>query len=476
VSTSNLEPAGDQNVDGPRQPDAEMAVANTSVLRPAERAVAPTTPQGNAASTEIETFMDEPNPVERSGRDLSSQQSVQGSRLVLMESRPAAPAPAIAAPAAAGTTSISGAAGAPAPSVARNYTGFRRRIHGRVLVLIGEDAENYADIVDDACSGLVIGGKNALEAVRRMARSHSDRILAVDPWLSEKNYASEEAPFILEVVDEDAPALLPPPTLEEYLQAQIKAGATFATTPTGVVRAGDRRTLKKAVKLVSDLDRDDVVFYVPLEPAWFTRDNVKGLIGVLAACKHPVAIAIADSNGDPYTKVLPALRSVVASLPYAMIWRTDLAGVDLMAHGAKAASVGVLPAKRAAKVPDSFRRASDKTDKRPQVLRPELLRYVRVSYMRDEWYAATEPPPCWCKVCGGREVDRFGTATESRLEAHRHNAVTLTALIEDVANLVGDRSWWRGVARDAVAEHAVLGGQLGRKVEPPASVDAFADA
>ena len=123
------------------------------------------------------------------------------------------------------------------------------------------------------------------------------------------------------MADEDAPALLPAPTLEEYLQAQIGAGATFATTPTGVMRAGDRRSLKKAIRQVNDLDRDDVVFYVPLELAWFTSANVKGLIGVLAACKHPVAIAIADSNGDPYTKVLPALRSVVASLSYGMIWR-----------------------------------------------------------------------------------------------------------------------------------------------------------
>lgn len=475
MSTSNQSRYGDNNVGGLRQPEAGDPVASPTVVRLPERNGVPNTPQGKGETPESETAIDEPSSGERSRRDLTRQQtSAHVSRLVLRESSPRR-VPAGAAPAAS-ITSTSGTGGAPVPSLASDYTGLRRRIHGRVFVLIGEDAENYADVVNDACSGLVIGGKGALEEVRRMAHSHPDRMLAVDPWLSEKVYASEEAPFILEVADEDAPALLPAPTLEEYLQAQIKVGATFATTPTGVMRAGDRRTLKKAIRQVNDLDRDDVVFYVPLEPAWFTLANIKGLIGVLSACEHPVAIAIADSNGDPYTKVLPALRSVVASLSYAMMWRSDLAGLDLMAHGAKAASIGVLPAKRAAKVPDSFRRASDKTDRRPQVLRPELLRYVRTSYMRDEWYAATEPQLCWCKVCDGREIDRFSKATESRLEAHRHNAVTLVALIENVGNLVGDKNWWRVVARDAVAEHTVLGGQLGRKVEPPASVDAFADA
>jgi hypothetical protein len=450
VSTSNQSPSGDRNVGGLGEPDAGDPVAAPTAVRPPRR------PQGEEATAQSETSTGALGIGERSHYEFSRQQTpAYVSRLVLKESsRPPRGAPS----------------GAP------QYTGLRRRIHGRVLVLIGEDAEHYVDVVNDACSGLVIGGKNALEAVRRMAHSQPDRVLAVDPWLSERGYASEEAPFILEVADEDAPALLPAPTLDEHLQAQIGAGATFATTPTGVMRAGDRRSLKQAIRQVNDLDREDVVFYVPLELAWFTSANVKGLIGVLAACKHPVAVSIANSNGDPYTKVLPALRSVVASLSYAMIWRSDLAGLDLMAHGAKAASIGVLPAKRAAKVPDSVRRASDETDRRPQVLRPELLRFVRTSYMRDEWYASTEPPLCWCKVCAGRAIDRFSPATESRLEAHRHNAVTLVALIENVGNLVGDEDWWRVLARDAVAEHMVLGGQLGRKVEPPASVDAFAVA
>lgn len=470
MSTSNQSPSGDRKVGGLRPSDADDPVAAPTAVR------LPGRPQGGEAPAASETSTGEPSPGERSHPEFGRQQaSAHVSRLVLKESPPPPRgAPSGAAP-AAGITSTSATTRASAPSVAPEYTGVRRRIHGRVLVLIGEDAEHYVDVVNDACSGLVIGGKGALEEVRRMAHSHPDRVLAVDPWLSEKGYASEEAPFILEVADEEAPALLPAPTLEEYVQAQIGAGATFAITPTGVMRAGDRRSLKKAIRQVNDLDRDDLVFYAPLELAWFTSANVNGLIGVLAACRHPVAIAIADSNGDPYTKVLPALRSVVASLSYGMIWRSDLAGLDLMAHGAKAASIGVLPAKRAAKVPDSFRRASDKTDRLPQVLRPELLRYVRTSYMRDEWYAATQPPLCWCKVCDGREIDRFSQATESRLEAHRHNAVTLVALIENVGNFVGDKNWWRVLARDAVAEHTVLGGLLGRRVEPPASVDAFAD-
>jgi hypothetical protein len=51
----------------------------------------------------------------------------------------------------------------------------------------------------------------------------------------------------------------------------------------------------------------------------------------------------------------------------------------------------------------------------------------------------------------------------------------VNSLIESETTPVGAKAWWRGLANDAVAEHTALGGQIGRKLTPPASVDAFAD-
>lgn len=365
------------------------------------------------------------------------------------------------------------AAGPAAPAEKPSLTDFRARLEGRVLIITGDDAASYASVVSDSQSGLVIGGKKAAGVLRRLAAEQPTRMLAIDPWQSQEDYATVERPFILDVTDDGQQSLFDGPSLEDSLRAQISLGAAFAVTPTGVMRAGDSRPLKAAVLAANKVRRVDVVLYMPLEPAWLTRDNLRSLIGILSKCQHPVAIAIADRNLDPYSKVLPALRQVVAALPYAIVWRTDLAGLDLMAHGAKAACVGVRPSQRAADIPGEKRIALNKIDKHPNVLRPELLRWVKTTLMVENWYASTDPPGCGCCVCGGGKVDRYGDSVAAQLEAHRHNVAVLMQLIEPVPALVGAKAWWKSLVADAIAEHTALGGRIGGQVKVPASLGAF---
>jgi hypothetical protein len=360
-----------------------------------------------------------------------------------------------------------------APAEQPTPTTFRDRLGGRVLIVTGDDAAQYSNVISSDRSGLVVGGKNAYDVVRRLAHADPTRLLAVDPWQSYTGYATAERPFILDTADDGQGSLFAPPTLEDHLSSQIALGAAFAVTPTGIIHAGDNSPLKAAVIAINKIQRSDIVLYAPMALACFQQDNLRSLIGILSKCEHPVAIAVADRNPDPYSKVLSVLRELVVALDYAIVWRTDAAGFDLMAHGAQAACIGAIPSKRAADTPGEKRFATDKRDMHPHVLRRELLRWVKTTFMVDNWYASLDAPGCSCVVCQGRRVDRYGDNDAARLEAHKHNVAVIMEIIESVPNPVGALPWWNAAVADAVAEHISLGAAIGGRVKVPASLDAY---
>jgi hypothetical protein len=263
--------------------------------------------------------------------------------------------------------------------------------------------------------------------------------------------------------------------LGDVLDAQREAGAALAVTPTGYIDTADSDAAKAVVEVANHLDRDDVLLLLPCHWTWAREPNVSQLVAIAGRSKHPVAIALAD-DGDPlaHTGVPNGIRRLASETPWMMPWRTDLAAFDAFAHGARAAAVGLLPSQRHAVKPGQRGRAIDPSNRTPNVLVPELLRYVRARYMHDEWFASARPWTCSCPICRGRAVDRFSGSDADRLQAHIHNLVGLGAMHLDMRS--GGPSaalWWKDRLHDARIAHERLEAHTSTKAKMPPVLEAW---
>lgn len=360
-----------------------------------------------------------------------------------------------------------------APSKRRSRQTVRTTLKGRLLVeALADDAVHCPALLSRSLSGLVIGGaKDAAATVRSLRAAYNDLVLAIDPLNSEKYFATETAPFALGDGD-----TLFTPSVEEVLNDQIASGCSFGVTPTGYVQAGEPEALKAVINTANDLDRDDIVVLVPMDHRWLADANIKQLTAILSRSKHPVALALGDPSGNPaaHPNAQRNLRALATALSDLVLWRTDMSGVDAMAHGALAAAVGLVPSRRRAAVPDTGGRAANPADRTPQVFLPDLLRFARASFIQDEWYAATLPPPCLCKSCQGGAIDRFSSTSDDQRAGRLHNAAKLSELIEDAGANGGVDRWWPDKVNNAVSAHVTLSSVIGREITLPPDLELWA--
>jgi hypothetical protein len=379
--------------------------------------------------------------------------------------------------------------GAPASSTAQRPASAARQlapatartlVAGRVLVVAGTPEQHrYPAILQSeatslATTGLVVCGANATATVRRIRASHPDLFLLCDQTANEKFNASDKAPFPHTASSTDQDSLFAPPTLGERIQAQIGAGASLALTPTGYIQAGDRPALRAVITEANKLKRNDVIVLLPLSPKWLVGSDLKMVMAAIKRCKHPVAITLCDSGGDPMSPkgVLAGAQALAAMDTPPMFHKTDLAGFHLMAHGALAASVGVIASKRRGAIPGKGGFAQQ-TNRGATVLIPSLLRFRRSLDMQDQWYASRKAPDCHCTACGGQPIDRFGVDEYDDAEPTEHNAIGVISYINNAHAVGGFTSAWPDIVRDGVAAHASLSQYVGTKVDPPANLLAW---
>ncbi|WP_152364940.1 hypothetical protein [Microlunatus speluncae] len=287
-------------------------------------------------------------------------------------------------------------------------------------------------------------------------------------------WATEDAPF-----DLDTSGLFPQ-EINEVLDGQIQAGASVAVTPTRVFRASDSASMKAALEVANKLERDDVVFLLPVHYRWLDKDNIKQLIAIVQRSRHPAAIALADSSSNPlaHKGAISSYRRLFETVRWAMPWRTDLAAFDALAHGARAAAIGQLPSLRRLAFPDQKSFSSDKRDKSPHVLLRSLLRYRRSSLMQQEWFASALPDTCPCPHCRGRGIDRFNGSDEQRLQAHLHNLHQTTRMRQEIDGFSSDQiaGWWMACLRGVEYECQALKGRIGVDVSPTRDVEEWLQA
>lgn len=305
--------------------------------------------------------------------------------------------------------------------------------------------------------GLVLRGAGAAAGIRTLRDNAFDKALLLDPEGYAHGPATEDEPFLVDV-QPDGQYTLFPRTLEDELDAQRRAGATAALTPTGYLRAGDSDALRAAVAAAARIDRDDVIFSVPLDVAWLTQEHIAHLIAVLARLRMPKAVFI-GGQFDPmrrYVHAVPNLRRVVSEAGDVAVLRTDLTGFDAMSHGAFATSLGTGGSLRHIIPPGQSPRASRK-DPSPSVLVGDLMSFHKGSTLFER-FANVRPPTCGCRACGSRALDTFRVKAD-QIPAHAHTLCTWSSWIADLRAQpsLSDRAlWWRKRCAAAVAYADVL--------------------
>jgi len=328
--------------------------------------------------------------------------------------------------------------------------------------------------VDPYAGGCFLTGKYATKRMTKLRPDHPSVPMVVEPAAIRNTYATEDAPFQISV-DEDE---LFEPTLDFSLDLRRLDGGDLVMSPTGQIRAGDSAALKKALKMINELDRTDLLFTLPMQAGWLSVEHLTTqLIQVINRSRHPVALTFTDpTNPIASKKRLRAYRRVFEETTGTVLaYRTDLAGMDARAHGAIASAIGAYPSVRRLNPVGSGGRAIDPEDLSPHMLVGDMLRFVRSTHMRRVWFADADPFECLCGICRGEAIDRLH-GPEDRTEGHLHNMLELGRLHATTLGLTpGDLlTSWKSKVRDAVDTYPQLATHIGAPVKMPVDLTFWA--
>ncbi|WP_051745011.1 hypothetical protein [Streptomyces yerevanensis] len=324
--------------------------------------------------------------------------------------------------------------------------------------------------------GLVLTGADAPVRCREIRNAFPSMVVAMDLESHTREVASADAPFglrtgygwrSLDLTD-----------LNEILDGQRENKASFAVTPTCFIPAdetGDAAVLKAVIREANRLRREDTVVLLPCSYRWLKGVSLLHLVEQIRACRHPVAL-IMQADTDPLNRshVPEGLRQLCRSCPRLLLWRTDLAAFDAMAHGALGAAVGASAVLRFGVAP---RPDNGGGGHKPYtvVLVRGLLRYLRVATLQD-WFARTDPWTCDCAVCKGAALTRFTDSDADVLAALQHTVRELYALHEELdSTLPGHEriEWWRQKLTDSWEHHRLLASQTDTEVSFPKVLQAW---
>lgn len=274
--------------------------------------------------------------------------------------------------------------------------------------------------------GLVITGPDALSATTRVreAGGQFTIILDLQPAVIPKDHQ------------------LPPP------DAARGAAADAVVSPSRVLAAHDHdavaRQLRRGSRWLtrtgrrSDADRIGLM----LDSQWLTAAGSEALAADLLDSDRPVALSFVDRN-DPLGSrdSIFALRRILSIDLSIALFRTDLAGIGGLVHGADLAALGFTSSLRHVHPAGSqFGGSRNRSDTSPNVLHPLALSWVRASRL---WRARgeTDLRSCGLPLCGGLDLGRFRYSTPGDPEPHLHSVeVWLTVLDRLWATATWERS------------------------------------
>lgn len=319
------------------------------------------------------------------------------------------------------------------------------------------DAAGVLGLIDHDTSGLVLTSSDHRKLVRTIRKCRDELgflgPILFDPGTSETVMATREAPFKQEL---DQLFQIP---LADQLQNQIQCGADAALTPTGYIQAGDLSTIDATLRSVAELRRDDVIVSLPLDQGWLAEGVVDKAIELLADSGLPKAIMLGGQLNPPQ-RVLGGvrnLRRLITEVPNTALFRTDLAGLDAVAQGALAASIGTSSGLRHIIPPGKSANHNKKganEDQSPSLLVADLMSFLRGSTLADR-FGELPSPLCHCTQCDGRQINQF-LGQASWKDARLHSVAVWSAWSRNVLHpdsLAGRRRYWKQLCREAIAAH-----------------------
>ncbi|MCL6669598.1 hypothetical protein [Streptomyces panaciradicis] len=350
-------------------------------------------------------------------------------------------------------------------------------LRDRLLIMVNDQlAIDMLPHVPARTGGLVLTGAAAPVRCREIRNVLPKTVVAMDYCSHTQQTATADAPFCIKTPY--GWRRLDLAGLSEILDGQRDNKASYAVTPTCFIPAdqvGDASVLKAVIRQANQLRRDDTLLLLPCSWRWFQRSALPHLAEQIQTSRHPVAL-IVQADGDPLERkqVPEGLRQLCRSCPRLVLWRTDLAAFDAMAHGALGAAVGASAVLRHGVMPrpDS---AGGGHKPYPVVLVRRLLRYHRVATL-DDWFAHVDPWTCTCAVCDGAALTRFTDSDADVLAALQHTVRELYSLHEELeATLPGDEriGWWRQQLADAWDYHRLLASQTDTEVSFPKVLQAW---
>ncbi|WP_234442064.1 hypothetical protein [Streptomyces sp. NRRL S-1448] len=355
--------------------------------------------------------------------------------------------------------------------------GIDELLRDRLLIMVNDRSALYVlPHVPARTGGLVLTGAAAAVRCREIRNARPETVVITDHGSHTEQIATVDAPFGLKTrwgwreLDVSG--------LNEALDGQRDNKASCAVTPTCFIpndRTADDAVLKAVIRQANQLRRQDTVVLMPCSWHWLKRSHLSALAEQIQACRHPVAL-ILQADGDPLERVqVPeGLRQLCRSCPRLVLWRTDLAAFDAMAHGALGAAVGASAVLRHGVAPRPGNGGGGHKPY-PVVLVRRLLRYHRVARLQD-WFAHIAPWTCDCAVCRGAALTRFTGSDADVVAALQHTVRELYGLHAELdATLPGDEriGWWRQQLADAWEYHRLLASQTDTELAFPKVLQAW---
>ncbi|MFF7376417.1 hypothetical protein ACIP4Q_07385 [Streptomyces massasporeus] len=350
-------------------------------------------------------------------------------------------------------------------------------LRDRLLIVVNDrSATDVLPYVPARAGGLVLTGAAAPRRCREIRSSLPKTFVAMDYGSHTQRTGTADAPFGLRT--DYGWRELDLAGLDEILDGQRDNQASCAVTPTCFIPAdqvGAATVLRAVIRQANQLRRRDTVVLLPCSWRWLRPPSLALLAEQIQSCRHPVAL-IMQADADPLERAQApeGLRQLCRSCPRLVLWRTDLAAFDAMAHGALGAAVGASAVLRHGVAPRPDNGGAGHRPY-PVVLVRKLLRYHRVTTLQD-WFAHIAPWTCDCPVCGGASFTRFTDSRADVVAALQHTVCELYSLHDELdATLPGDEriGWWRQKLSDAWEYHRLLAARTGTEVPFPKVLQAW---
>lgn len=312
---------------------------------------------------------------------------------------------------------------------------------GHLLTQVEQaDALPLAPVTGQPGGGLVVSGADALKVVEYLqGRGYPAALLA-----DRQRYKGKRRKLACQPFDPD------------WISRQRRLGLPAIIPDAGYVAEHDLTGLRLVLQRSAEIP--GAVALLALANWWMYDEGLRLLQAELCDTDVPLALVL-EHRGDPLG-VHRILQGVVALLRAGVtmiMLRCDVSALGLIAHGALAAAYGSRTSIRHL-YPVENGGGGGNGNARESAFWPTgtALHY------RDLLYDAVAASPyypgweCWCRVCGGKRLDRLGVSLIE--EVRQHNSASLLDLRAELAGTSSANrpQWWTNRCRDGELAHLAV--------------------